>query len=118
MPDIDTRPQAVNIDHYAGDTLSLKITVPTEVVAGRTWQAQVRSRPDAQRLDATFRIVPEAWGATVILEHEDCQRLARRGKYVGYWDVQLAEADGSDPVTTLAFGVLRVHSDVTRTSSS
>lgn len=116
MPDIDTRPQVVNIDHYAGDTLSLKIKVAAEIVAGRTWTAQVRARHDSQRFDAQFRVVTEDWGATVILEHEDCQRLAKRGKYTGFWDVQLSDTDGKDPVTTLAYGELRIHPDVTRTA--
>jgi hypothetical protein len=117
MPNIDTRPQVINIDHYAGDTLTLHIQVDSAIVAGRTWRAQVRSRPDSQKLEAEFDIVEETWGADVILLHADCQRLARRGKFTGFWDVQLAESDGSDPVTTLAYGELRIHPDVTRTAT-
>jgi hypothetical protein len=117
VPNIDARPQVVDIDHYAGDTLTLHIQVPTEVVNGRTWRAQVRSRRDSQRLDAEFQIVEQTWGADVILLHADCQQLAKRGKYTGYWDVQLSAADGSDPVTTLAYGELRIHPDVTRATS-
>lgn len=117
MPNIDTRPTVVDIDHYAGDTLTLHVKVPSEVVAGRTWKAQVRSRRDTQRLDAEFAVVPDGTGASIILLNVDCQRLAKRGKYSGFWDVQLAQADGSDPVTTLAYGEIRIHPDVTRVTA-
>lgn len=116
MPTIDSRPQVIDIDHYAGDTLTLHVKVPALVVDGRTWTAQVRSRTDSQKIEASFQITPTADGADVVLLSEDCQRLAKRGKFVGAWDVQLAEADGSDPVTTLAYGELRIHPDVTRTT--
>lgn len=116
MPNIDSRPQVIDIDHYAGDTLTLHVKVPALVVAGRTWKAQVRSRSDSQKIEAEFDITETAEGADVVLLNADCQRLAKRGKFVGVWDVQLAEADGSDPVTTLAYGELRIHPDVTRTS--
>lgn len=116
MPNIDSRPQVIDIDHYAGDTLTLHVKVPALVVDGRMWNAQVRSRTDSQKIEATFQITPNASGADVVLLTEDCQRLAKRGKFVGVWDVQLAEADGSDPVTTLAYGELRIHPDVTRTT--
>jgi hypothetical protein len=117
MPNIDARPQVIDIDHYAGDTLTLHVKVPTDVVDNRTWKAQVRSTRDAQKIDAEFQITPQSFGADVVLLSADCQRLAKRGKYTGYWDVQLAEADGSDPVTTLAYGELRIHPDVTRVTS-
>jgi hypothetical protein len=114
MPNFDTRPTVVNIDHYAGDTLPISITIPDAVVAGRTWRAQVRK----ERLDpvalANFVIIPRANGADVILETADCARLAADGVFKGYWDVQLSAPDGSDPVTTLAHGYLRIHLDVTR----
>jgi hypothetical protein len=117
VPDLDSRPQVINIDHYAGDTLTLHVKVDSAVVAGRTWKAQVRSRPESQRVDAEFYIYENATGADVVLESPDCEKLAKRGKYTGYWDVQLAEANGLDPVTTLAYGKITVHTDVTRTSS-
>jgi hypothetical protein len=117
MTDLDTRPQVVNIDHYAGDTLTLHINIAPELIGGRTFKAQARSKRDSPRLDAEFEVRVEAWGADVILLHADCQRLAKRGKYDGFWDVQLAEADGSDPVVTIAHGELRIHSDVTRTQA-
>ncbi len=114
MPNIDARPQVIDIDHYAGDTLTLHIKVPAEGVGGRTWRAQVRARRESQKLDAEFKVYPEAWGAVIMLLNADSQRLAKRGRYVGFWDVQLSEADGSDPVVTLACGELRIHPDVTR----
>jgi hypothetical protein len=104
----------VDIDHYAGDTLTLHVKVPAGVVAGRTWSAQVRSKRTSTKIEATFEIIPTSYGADIMLHTEDCQRLASRGKFVGFWDVQVAEADGSDPVTTFACGELRLHPDVTR----
>lgn len=115
MPNIDARPQEVNIDHYAGDTLTLHIKIAPELIGGRVFKAQVRAKRDSQRLDAEFQIYPMSYGADAVLLHADCQRLAKRGKYTGFWDVQLAEADGSDPVVTIATGEIRIHPDVTRT---
>lgn len=114
MPDIDTRPTVVDIEHYGGDTLSLHVTIDPLVEAGRTWTAQVRSRPASPKLDASFDIYPDSTGAFVVLSGESCLELARRRKYVGYWDLQLADVHGGDLVTTLAYGKLTIHPDVTR----
>ena len=111
---IDTRPTEVDIDHYGGNTLSLRFTIDSAVVAGRTYTGQVRSQRTAQKVEATFSFVTDATGANAVLASVDTQRLSQRGKFVGYWDVQLAEADGGDPVVTLAHGELRIHPDVTR----
>jgi hypothetical protein len=113
MPDFDTRPTEVNIEHYAGDTLSIWVGVATEVVAGRQWNAQVRSSRTSQKIEATMLVAPEALGAWLTLAAADCKRLAQRGIWSGFWDVQLSDA-GSDPVTTLATGDLKIHPDVTR----
>jgi hypothetical protein len=117
VPNIDSRPTVIDIDHYGGDTLSLHVTIDPLVVAGRTLTAQVRSRPASPKLDATFDVYPSETGAVVVLSGESCLELARRGKYRGYWDMQLAEADGDDPVTTLAHGKMILHPDVTRVES-
>lgn len=117
MPNIDTRPTVVDIEHYGGDTLSLHVTIDSAVVAGRSWSAQVRRSPSVTKLDASFEIYETVEGAVVVLTGEASETLARRGKYEGYWDMQLAEADGSDPVTTLASGKLTVYPDVTRVES-
>jgi hypothetical protein len=114
MSSVDTRPQVVDIDHYAGDTLTLHVKVSAAVVAGRTWTAQVRSNRTSYKIDATFEVFPTSFGADVMLHTEDSRRLTARGAYIGYWDVQLSEPDGSDPVTTLAHGELRLQPDVTR----
>ena len=53
----------------------------------------------------------------MVLSGESCLELARRGKYRGYWDMQLADVDGDDPVTTLAYGKLTIYPDVTRVES-
>jgi hypothetical protein len=114
MTDLSTVPQEVNIEHYAGDTLTIHIIVPTEVVAGRTFFAQVRSQRGASKLDATFQVIPNGTGADIMLLSADSLQLAARGPYTGFWDVQLAQEDGSDPVTTLAHGELTLVTDVTR----
>jgi len=114
MPTLDSRPQVVNINHYAGDTLTLHVKAEAEFIAGRVWKAQVRSRRDSQRLDAEFLIYETAEGADVVLASADCQRLAKRGSYRGFWDVQLSETDGSDPVQTVAHGEMNILTDVTR----
>lgn len=118
MPDLDSRPQVINIDHYAGDTLTLHVKIDPVVVAGRDWKAQVRARQDSQRVDAEFVILPSTLDpnvVNVVLRSADCQQLARRGKYTGFWDVQLSDG-GADPVTTLAYGKLTIFPDVTRTT--
>lgn len=114
MSSIDTRPTVYDIDHYAGDTLVIHVKVAAAVIAGREFTAQARARRTGHKIDATFVIIPTAIGADVQLNAADSQRLAARGKWEGYWDVQLAMPGGLDPVTTLAHGELRLHNDVTR----
>lgn len=112
MSDIDTRPQEINIDHYGGDTLALNVTVPSNFVDGRNWAGQVRRQPASPRLDASFVITTTVTGATVELPATACKQLCMRGKYSGYWDLQLADPDG-ERVTTLAYGRLTIWPDVT-----
>lgn len=114
MTVLSTLPQVIDIDHYAGDTLTLHITVPTEVIAGRTFVAQVRANKSATKVDATFTVSITAGGADIILPSATSLELTKRGVFEGFWDVQLQGAGGTDPVTTLAYGELRLHSDVTR----
>lgn len=111
---VDTRPTEVDIDHYGGDTLTLHFTVDSAVVAGREWTGQVRSQRTSQKVEATFSFITTAGGADAVLSAADCKRLSSRGKFTGFWDVQLAVAGGLDPVTTLAHGEMRIHPDVTR----
>lgn len=114
MPNFDTRPTEVNIDHYAGDTLTIHVRIPVDVVGGREWSAQVRQKRTDTAALAQFEILENAEGADVVLMTADCQALATDGVFKGFWDVQLAEPGGLDPVTTLAQGYLRIHPDVTR----
>lgn len=114
MAILNTHPQVIDIEHYGGDTLTLHLTVPTEVIAGRVFSAQVRSKQGSPRLDATFQVILTPTGADIVLLADDCRRLANRGEYSGRWDVQLTEADGTDPITTIAFGSLVIIPDVTR----
>lgn len=117
MTDIDSRPTVVNITHYAGDTLTLHVTVPAEVVGTRVFKAQVRARPNSPRLDADFEVTATETGADIVLKTADSQELARRGKFTGNWDVQLQPANGTDPITTLAYGEITIYPDVTRGST-
>ena len=114
MADLSTLPQEVNVDHYAGDTLIIHIKIDPSVVAGRVYSAQVRSKANSTRIDAEFSVMITAVGADIMLASADCKRLAARGLYEGFWDVQLAKDPGPDPVTTLAYGEMRIHPDVTR----
>lgn len=115
MAELSTLPQEVNIDHYGGDTLPIHIVISDALIAGRVFTAQVRAKTVTAKVDATFVVVVvPGVGADLMLLAEDCRRLSARGLYEGVWDVQLAMPDGLDPVTTLGFGELRVHPDVTR----
>lgn len=114
MPKFDTRPTQVDIDHYAGDTLSIRVNVSSTVVANRSWRAQVRTNRTDPTAAAEFVCLPDSTGATVMLESVSCKALAALGVYKGFWDVQVAGVNGADPVTTFAQGTLTIHPDVTR----
>jgi hypothetical protein len=114
MPKFDTRPTVVDIDHYGGDTLSIRVNVAADVVAGRVWKAQVRTKRTDAVPAADFICLPDSTGCTVMLESESCKALAAAGPYKGYWDVQVASTNGRDPVTTFAGGILNISPDVTR----
>jgi hypothetical protein len=125
-------PDIVDLQGYAGDTLTRRITVlddPAGFVAGRTWSAQVRSAWDSSEVDAEFTVYPDETGCTIMLSAEDTAGLlglsTRRvlvpgtltvqgAKYLGVWDVQLAPAGGGDPTTTICRGAVTISGDVTR----
>ena len=114
MTVLSTLPQVIDIDHYAGDTLTIHIKIGAGDIAGRVFSAQVRANKSAVKVDATFSVILTAEGADIVLSSADSLALTKRGPYTGFWDVQLAMPDGADPVTTLACGELRLHPDVTR----
>ncbi len=114
MTDISTIPQEVNIDAYAGDTLTIHVKIDAATLAGRVFTAQVRVKKAANKVDATFAVIPTATGADLMLSTVDTARLTKRGPYEGYWDVQIAPDGGGDPTTTLGYGALRLSNDVTR----
>jgi hypothetical protein len=118
MTTLSTLPQVVDIDHYAGDTLPIRITISDVLIGSRVFSAQVRKTRNSTKIDASFSVtlIPGT-GADIILSSADCLELTKRGDYEGFWDVQLTPAGGGDPVTTLATGELRLHSDVTRASA-
>lgn len=117
MAVIKTVPETVDIDHYAGDTLTIDVSFPQGFVAGRVWSAHVRDTRDAVSQVAEFTVVP---GATeddpvqLVLPSSVCRTLATdlTAQYV--WDVQVAPAGGGDPTQTIAQGALKISLDVTR----
>src|SRR5512144_3119905 len=135
MAVLDTRPQSVDLYHYAGDTLTVQIRAPSSLVAGKTWTAQVRSTRQATVVDATFAItVPTVTDgpAYLVMTSVDTARLpAELGTpirvikgtgaeatavmiqtYQGVWDCQVRATSGTDPVTTLVSGAIKIEADV------
>ena len=43
MAVLDTRPQVVDIAHYGGDTLTIRVAAPFSLVDGKEWHSQIRS---------------------------------------------------------------------------
>lgn len=135
MAAIDTRPQVVDITHYGGDTLTIKVTAPESLTTGMVWNAQVRtSRTGTTTADATFTITPPNPptdpAAYLVLKAADCRRLIGTGAvvqkrmgaevraiqtYKGSWDCEIKHPTNPDPVTTLVQGQLNLELDVTRT---
>lgn len=131
--ELDARPDNVPVKGYAGDTLTIVITAPDALVAGRQWAAEVRAdRTSETAPDATFTITPPSVvdgpaylvltsaQTAALLALGTARRTARAGgvyamaqSYNGEWDCQLSAA-GTDPVTTLVQGSLTIDVDVTR----
>jgi len=116
MAELNTLPQVIDIDAYGGDTLTIHIKADSTTIAGREFTAQVRLATDDSTVDATFTSQSTSEGADISLAAADSARLSADGLYEGVWDVQLAPVGGGDPVTTLGYGALRIHPDVTRAS--
>jgi hypothetical protein len=133
MATLDTRPEVVDVHHYGGDTLTLKVTAGAALgAAAMQWDAQVKSTRAVDTVDATFIItLPPADGdpayltlpaAVVAALVEGAPTVTRRdargvtrtiAQYTGDWDCQISN-EGSDPVRTLAQGQLMIDLDVTR----
>lgn len=131
MAVIDTRPDQVDIIHYAGDTLTIRVEAPASLTDGMTWLAQVKASRDSATVDAVFEITPPqtpggpaelvlpaavtaALGGTgQVLREMVAGTLAAIQRYQGEWDVQVSD-NGLDPVKTLAQGTLTIELDVTR----
>lgn len=135
---LDTRPQVVDIYHYAGDTLTIRVTAPAGVIAGMVWTGQIRSARDASAIDAEFLITPDETGASVVLPAAISASLASTGavlsgaalrradpqpwsqkitalqRYIGVYDVQVSGPGGAEPVRTLVQGTLTLDMDVSR----
>lgn len=111
---ISTEPGELDLEHYSGDTLSLRVNVDAAVVAGREFLAQIRNQATSQKIAASFSITPDATGADVILLGEASEELTVRGEYEGVYDIQLAMPGGLDPVTTILKGKITLIPDVSR----
>lgn len=121
---IDTRPQIVDIWHYAGDTLPIGVNT-TDNFSTATWTGEVRLDHADATADATFSFVvdPGGSGAVAILSDVDTRALNDLGnpvtedgktftRYEGIYDIQIEAVDGT--VRTLFRGSIKIDSDVTR----
>jgi hypothetical protein len=107
---IDLRPEAVDITGYAGDTLSVRVTVSDPaIVAGGTWTAQIRQTQSSAEIKATFAITIESPGVAVLtLAADDTDAL---GGFVGVWDCQVT---AGTVARTIVQGKISFDPDVTR----
>lgn len=132
---IDLRPKIVDIAAYAGNTVTLSVTVPAGVADNFIWEAHVRGSREATGVpDAVWEITePVAPGgpAYLTLSSADTSRLAGLGvaarrrdaktgtttvvqTYSGQWDCQARHPIDVDPVYTFVQGSLTIDLDVTR----
>lgn len=139
MADLSTLPQIANVKHYAGDTLTIKVTAPAALTDGKTWKAVIKNAVSDTEIDASFQITPPAvsggpayltlraadskalvTGQPVVMKVPESTRLSQMAsatpmavqQYTGVWDCQISLA-GSDPVRTLCKGTFLVEMDVT-----
>lgn len=131
---LSTVPQQVDVAAYVGDTLTIKVIAPSTVVSGMTWDAQVRLEPGAPDISAVFTIIPptvangpaylelsSAQTSALFARHARAVRSTVAGRAVtnvvfsGVWDCQVSD-NGTDPVRTLARGIITLEQDVTRVS--
>lgn len=133
MSSLDTRPQKVDILHYGGDTLTIRIQAPSSLTDGMTWKADVKAARGSDVVDASFVVTPPVSSggpafltlpaavtaalvadAPIVTKRLEDRSTRSVQQYVGEWDCQIS-ADGADPVTSLAQGTLTIELDVTRT---
>ena len=133
MAALNTRPKVQDIDAYGGDTLTIKITAPDSLTAGKTWNAQLKTTRDSDVVDAEFVITPpETPGgpAYLVLTAAMTSALVEgmpianirnavgvtvaAKQYTGEYDCQIS-MNGLDPVRTLVQGKIVLDQDVTRT---
>ena len=138
MSTIDTRPQGIAIQGYAGDTLTLTIVTDTDYSA-YTWTGQVKTDHDDILADAVFTFgaqtpVNTKFHTPAILDAAATRALAdlvptddlppvhvkpggdvtttvSTQVYTGLWDIQVESAGGD--VTTLVQGTITIDADVT-----
>lgn len=142
MATLSTVPEVVDIEHYGGDTLTVRLDLPDGFAdAALEWRAQIKSAREQTTPDAVFAITEPTGPGTpafLVLSSADSARLVgvgtgalgmgqaiirRRAKdgtlrvirqYSGQWDVQVSGIGGVDPVRTLVQGALTIEIDVTR----
>lgn len=136
MKEINTTPDIVNITHYGGDTLTIKVEVSDDLAGGAEWHAQLRSDPLSATSDAEFVITTHMDGATLVLPGSVTRDLVEGVNatafaafnanpmpfatstavkdYVANWDVQISGPGGIDPIKTLARGVITITLDISR----
>jgi hypothetical protein len=130
---IDTRPQVVDVLHYAGDTLRLYVTIPSAAMVGMTLKAQIRQTRESDVHGAIMTVTPpvdpDAPDAKWLLqlEADDAAELCGFGaparvvdengkalvvqRYQGVWDAQIS---GPGYTRTIVQGDMTIDLDVTR----
>lgn len=110
---VDLRPGPLNVRHRRGDAVAFPLTIKEGGVAvditGRTYQAQIRRRPNAAlAAEVTVTATDAVHGVLAVVLDED-RSQALSGIYS--WDFQ--QTVGGQPRTLLA-GSWTVDDDVTR----
>jgi len=130
---LDTRPEIKNIIHYAGDTLTIRVTAPASLTdTMTTWLAQIKANRDLDVVAATFDVttpvisggpaylvLPGAVSSALV---EGLPVLTVRApdgttravkQYIGEYDCQIS-VGGTDPIRTLVQGSIIFEQDVSR----
>jgi hypothetical protein len=109
---INTRPQAVNLSLYAGDDVSIDVTVlnndgtPANLT-GATAESQIRATADAV---TSVDFATTVTGNVVTLALTNVQSATLPA--TGVWDLQITDSGGK--ITTIAGGRIDVAAGVTQ----
>ena len=119
-PKIDLRPKFLDLELYAGDGVTIQLTVTDNAVAAIDLDGAITAQIRAARLDvevlAAFSadLTGAADGIVLVsLTGEQTADLITDDElFTGAWDVQWVKV-GSEPIT-LVQGKVKCHADVTR----